>query len=128
MGLCARSTKIAKAPIVGADPKGAFAIFVDRAHKPIAQSIPQAVSMKSTRLVAQQTAAFSANPQAAIPGGQQREDAILFELGGVLVIEDRESRAIEAQQAACGSNPQAVVRSLRKGLHGLFRQTVLRLP
>src|SRR6202041_1175849 len=104
------------------------AVFINRAHTPAAQSTPKAITMKSARLVAHQAAAFGADPQAAIPGGQQREDAVLFKLGRVLVVEDRESRAIKAQQAACGSNPQAVVRSLRERLHSLFRQPVLCLP
>ena len=100
--------------VVCADPECSVAILKERANEVVAKSVGSAEGAETASLIAKQAAAFGANPEGAVAGDQQREDAIFLDGRCVLIIEKCEVRAVGAQQASGGADPEIVIRSLRE--------------
>ena len=118
----------AKQAGVGAHPESAAIVFEDDAHKPVGEPLRDAVRAEPAIPVADQAAAFAADPQAAVLGSVQAIHAVIAEGRLVLVIEHREPCTVEAYQSAAGADPQVTVRRLCQRLRIVFRQPVGTLP
>ena len=115
-------------PIIGGHPEQAVVVLRQRPHKVGGLALLRGIGLETAVALLDQAAPVGADPQAAIARGQQTKNAVLSEGGRILMRKEMKARPVKAQQPAAGAHPKITVRSLGEGLHGLFRQAILRLP
>ncbi len=69
-----------------------------------------------------------ADPQAPVPGHREAPEVVVAELRSVLHVEDAEVRAVEADEAALGPEPEVTVGSLADRADGRERKPVAHVP
>ncbi len=109
-------------------PQGAVAVLADRYHQVARQAVGGRVGDELPGAIAGQPAVFAADPEGAVAGFVQRENAIALQARGVAGIEDREGHAVESRQATERPQPQVAVAGLDDGVDRALGQALLGAP
>ena len=124
--LCAG--KIRYTSVCSIDPNLPLNISPDRRDPPVWQTVALAVSGGNTVLQPDETAIHCADPQCPGATFVQRKDLIAAKTWSIRRIENRKAIAIKAREASESAYPEITVVVLQHRIHGVLRQTLLRVP
>src|ERR1035438_5075742 len=110
------------------DPHIAFGVPTDGADEPARQAVAVGVRGGNAVFQPDETAVHSTDPQCSGTTFVQREDAITPETRSTCQVENPETLAIKAREPPECAYPEVAVVVLQQCIHGVLRQSLLRLP
>src|SRR5437762_11734348 len=96
------------------------AVLENATDEAVGQSIRTRKCAKVAIPIADEAAAFRANPESIVASNHQAEDVIVGKSRGVFAVEKRKASAIKSQQACGGADPEIAITRLGAGLDNLL--------